>query len=88
MRVSNLELLDMKKVIYAALFLAVFTSCKKDRICSCKVVEKMATGTSKYDVTYTIHNVTKNTAKTNCVDYEIRDESSGETITYDCTLKK
>lgn len=80
----------MKKVVsgLAVVLLTGFTSCKKDRICTCKVIEKMTTGTTKYDVTYTIHNVTKNTAKTNCVDYEVRDESTGETITYDCTLKK
>jgi len=65
-----------------------FTSCKKDRICACKVVDKTGGGNSTYDVTYTIHNVTKSTAKTNCVDYEVKDVSSNETINYDCTLKQ
>ncbi len=79
----------MRKVCYliTVLLIAGFISCKKDRKCSCKVNEKLSSGTSNYDVTYTMHNVSKSTAKTNCVDYEIRDESTSETITYDCTIK-
>ena len=80
----------IKRILYYTpiLFLLALTSCKKDRTCECDVTEKLSTGNSQYKVTYTMRKVTKNTAKSSCFNYEARDVSTGETISYYCNLKK
>jgi hypothetical protein len=77
----------MKNTFIISMALIAFASCKKDRVCTCKVTDKTAGGSSSYDVTYTMHKVTRNTAKTNCVDYDANNVNTGETVSYNCTLK-
>lgn len=60
------------------------TSCKKNRTCNCKVTEQNGSAT---EVTYTFKSLSKSTAKSNCFDYDITDQTTNKTTKYDCTLK-
>ena len=59
-------------------------SCKKNRTCTCKVTEQNGSTT---ELTYTYKSLSKSTAKSNCFDYDITDQTTNKTTKYDCSLK-
>lgn len=67
------------------LFILLFASCKKNWNCSCKVTEQNG-GTT--ELTYTFKSLSKSTAKANCFDYDVTDQTNNKATKYDCTLKQ
>ncbi|MCD6018398.1 MAG: hypothetical protein K0S53_1519 [Bacteroidetes bacterium] len=79
----------IRKTIITALFipsiaLLLFTSCKKNWTCVCKVTDQNGAST---ELTYTFKSTSKSTAKSNCFDYDITDQSNNKTEKHDCLLK-
>ena len=86
----------MKKVILSAVVLGslALISCKKDRVCSCKVVQTTTTAGQSHDVVtdykYTIVGATRKTAfNSRCI--HTKDHSEVGNTTYDtdtnCSLE-
>jgi hypothetical protein len=79
----------MKKVIlFAAVVSAIsFTSCKKERDCTCTVTKSTpGLGTATYTEKTTYKDVTKSQGKNNCISWTKTDDN-GAVTTEDCTLK-
>ena len=85
----------MKKVILIAFAASLITtSCKKDRVCSCKSVVDTTNGTTKIgtvvtDYDYTITESTRRTAYNHCTHTKWTETNGNITMVYDlnCSLK-
>lgn len=78
----------MKNINYITLAcLIIFCSCKKDYLCNCTIKETSNGVTSNDKVTYTFKAVSKTKAKSNCISYSAKNESTGDMLDYNCTLK-
>jgi len=83
----------MKKILTAIAIVALMSSCKKDRVCKCKVTTQVHTvknGQPFYydkvtEETFTTYdNVSKHTAKENCISSTTKGDSVN--VTNSCVL--
>ncbi len=86
----NFKLIKLVLIFVTLIIVTTLVSCKKDYTCNCTVKETNASGniTTNDKLTINLKGVSKNTAKTNCVSYEAKNETNSATLTYDCVLKK
>ncbi len=83
----------MKKILIIAIACLAFVSCKKDRVCSCKVVYTTTTPAGSHDVVsdydVTLKKTSLKTASNACI-HTKQTETNGNTTTStdtNCSLK-